>query len=110
MSDSKPEVTIKPKVKKVTPAGENIDISQPHAALISEFVSSPAYKILKQYVLPQHQDRIAREALATSEDYGKYQYYRGRADEVKKLCNMLEAIKNTYKDQNTDKIDKQFKK
>lgn len=110
MSDSEPEVRIRPKVKKTTPVADEYEINEAHAQLIAEFVNSPIFKIMKRVIAPQHQDKISREALAQSTSHEQTMFYKGRVYEVKAWFKAMEKIKKAYADRNTESSERKFKK
>lgn len=103
MTNSEPEydppaqVQIKPRPPKVTPPGWNIVVSEAHAQMISEFVASPTFKLLKKVIIPQRKDLIARAALNGAQFNEQLFYYKGMAAELKLLFKALEAIQQEFK-------------
>lgn len=103
MTNSEPEydppakVQIKPRPPKVTPPGWDLVVSEAHAQMISEFVASPTYKILKKVVIPQRKDLIARAALNGAQFNEQLYYYKGMAAELKLFMKALQTIQDEYK-------------
>ncbi len=102
MTNSEPEydppakVQINHRTPKVTPPGWDLVVSEAHAQMISEFVASPTFKVLKKVVIPQRKDLIARAALNGAQFNEQLFYYKGMAAELKLLFKALESVRSEF--------------
>ena len=112
MSDSEPEpkITFKAKAKKITPLGWEVELTEAHAQVIAEFVSSPAYHVLKKQFVMQRRDQIARAALNGASTPEQLYYWKGMAAELVLLFKVLKRVKDALNKQQTDPADQPHKK
>jgi hypothetical protein len=114
MSDSPlpaDEFNISSKVKKIAPVKEgDVNITEGQAQLITEFVGSPVYSVIKKKVVPQRKDQIARRSLSESRDYEQILFHRGEVFELTQFFRILEAVKDRFVKEHTPESEKRFKK
>lgn len=90
-------VSITKSTPRLTPPGYKLQLSLKQAAMISEFIDSPVYKILKTAYVAQRKDHIARRALNSANTLEMQHYYKGMAAEITVFFQNLEEVKATLK-------------
>lgn len=92
-TDSDSVLTVTKRQTKFTPPGYDIVLTETQTEQLLEIMAAPGWNVLKNVVVFQRKDHIARKALATANSIDQLQYFRGMAAELQTLMVTMKNLK-----------------
>lgn len=97
--DTEPKIKFVKREPKLTPPGYEITLTVAQGISLAEMLEHPGWKVLKNVIVHQRKDHIARGALTLSQSNEQLGYYKGEVAELQLLVKTLPRLAKAAKEE-----------